>query len=51
MQTYSFRQAPFRVFGVPFFEKTGVLERLPQALAAALILFGVWGVNRFRADN
>ena len=33
MQTYSFRQAPFRVFGVPFFEKTGVLERLPQALA------------------
>lgn len=24
---------------------------LPQALAAALILFGVWGVNRFRADN
>lgn len=36
MQTYSFRQAPFRVFGVPFFEKTGVLERLPQALAAQL---------------
>ena len=24
---------------------------LPQALAAALILFGVWGVNRFRAEN
>lgn len=24
---------------------------LPQALAAALILVGVWGVNRFRAEN
>ena len=33
MKTWSFRQSPFHVFGVPFFEETGALERLPQSLA------------------
>lgn len=36
MRAYSFRQPPFCIFGVPRFEETGALERLPQSLAAQM---------------
>lgn len=36
MNEYSFRQEPFRLFGVPNFEKTGKLERVPQKLREEL---------------
>lgn len=36
MKEFSFRQEPFRVFGVPFFEKNGRLERLPEELRQQL---------------
>lgn len=32
MKEYSFRQEPFKVFGVPFFDRTGRLDRLPAEL-------------------
>lgn len=36
MNEYSYRQKPFTLFGVPFFEETGRLERLPQSLREKL---------------
>lgn len=36
MKEFSFRQEPFKVFGVPFFEKTGSLERVPAHVREAV---------------
>ena len=36
MKTYSYKDKPIEVHGVPFFEKTGRLERLPQSVRDAV---------------
>ena len=47
MREYSFRDAPFRLFGVPFFEKTGEIRRLPDDLIARLPApFHDWHLGR-----
>ena len=33
MARYDFRQKPFRLYGVPFFDSTGKLERVPEDVA------------------
>ena len=33
MARYDFRQKPFRLYGVPFFDSTGKLERVPENVA------------------
>ena len=60
MKAYDFRQPPFRVFGVPFFEETGRLERLPPWMEERLPKeFVSWRLSRrcpgarlrFRTDS
>lgn len=47
MKAYDFRQEPFRVFGVPFFEETGRLERLPHWMEERLPKqFADWNLSR-----
>lgn len=47
MQEYSFRDAPMKVFGVPFFEKHGQIRRLPDGLIAQLpAQFEDWNLAR-----
>ena len=36
MKTFSYKDKPIEVHGVPFFEKTGVLERLPEDVRKAV---------------
>ena len=36
MQIFTHRDRPLKVFGVPFFEQKGTLQRLPDELIAAL---------------
>lgn len=38
MKTYNYRQKPIKVFGVPFFDKKQVFERLPEDLRKTLNL-------------
>ena len=33
MARFDFRQKPFRLYGVPFFDSTGKLERVPEDVA------------------
>lgn len=60
MKEYSFRQAPFKVYGVPFFEQTGQLRRLPEELIEKLEPVKRWRLLgnrcpgarvRFRTDS
>jgi hypothetical protein len=36
MKTYSLTDYPIKVFGIPYFEKTGILERLPASVRQSL---------------
>ena len=35
MARFDFRQKPFRLYGVPFFDSTGKLERVPEDVAVS----------------
>lgn len=43
MKTFSYKDKPIEVHGVPFFEKTGVLERLPEDVRKAVPSFEAFG--------
>lgn len=57
MREYSFHTAPFEIHGVPFFEKTHRMERVPLALREKLPLLETLGRRcpgarlRFRTDS
>ena len=36
MKTYSYKDKPIEVHGVPFFEEKGILERLPESVRRAV---------------
>ena len=36
MKDYNFHQPPFKVYGVPNFDKNGIIERVPRTLRAQI---------------
>lgn len=46
MKCLNFKEEPFKIYGVPFFEQTKVLRRLPEDVADKVPALTSWNLNR-----